>query len=94
MPEYGLPGIGLYLETHPGRMSYCPHHPHRVSQKSLPWVVAYGPDNPLPQVYHASYIVNYTKICDVIKKSIDSEISAEGILVRKTKDMGILYILP
>jgi hypothetical protein len=84
MSEDGLVGLVFNSESSSGGMADDSNHSDRILLESL-IRIANGSNDLMLEVCHSIDIVNNGKICDIIEKSINRDVPAQGILLRCPK---------
>jgi len=77
----GLDGLRVDREACPRGMTDNADHPDRVLLEPLVRV-ADGSDDSPPEIFHSPHTVDDRKIRDVVKKTVNRDVAAQGIFLR------------
>jgi hypothetical protein len=75
----GLVGLVFNRESSSSGMTDDSNHSNRILLESL-IRIANGSNDVMLEVYHSTDIVDDGKICNIIEKSIDGDVPAQGVL--------------
>jgi hypothetical protein len=84
MPEYGLVGLVFNEESGSGSMADDTNHSNRVLFKSFIRITN-GPNDPSLKIGDATDIVDDGEICNIVEEAINRDVSAKGILCRRSE---------
>jgi hypothetical protein len=86
MPEDGLVGLVFNGESGSGGMADDSDYSNRVLLESFVGI-ADGSNDLMLEVSYSTDIVDNGKICNIIKKSINRDVAAQGVLFRRPKTL-------
>ena len=81
VPQYGVPGLGFYVEADARRVTLGPDHADRIFDEAEVRIVDCAYD-PILEVPDASHVVDHRKSTDVVEQAVDRQVSAESVLFR------------